>query len=109
MVSLEKLLVDISNRNSHFVLITGDFHAKFRCWSTNDTANAEGAHLVSLMTLYGLSQLITEPINNLEHSSSCIDLVFTNQTNLIRDSAIYPTLHSKCHHLIIYSKLNLKV
>ena len=61
------------------------------------------------MTLYGLNQLITEPTHILEHSSSCIDLIFTKQPNFIRDSGIHPTLHPKCHRQIIYSKLNLKI
>ena len=109
MVNLETLLADISNGTPHFVLITGDFNAKFRNWSTNDTANAEGAYLDFLMTLYGLNKLITKPTSILEHFSSSINLVFTNQPNLVSGSAIHPTLHSKCYDLIIYSKLNLEV
>ena len=61
------------------------------------------------MTLYGLNQLLTEPTHILEHTSSCIDLIFTNQPNLIRGSGIHPTLHPTCHHQLIYSKLNLKI
>ena len=37
-----------------------------------------------------------------------IDLIFTNHQNLARDSGMYATLNSKCHHQIIYYKLNLK-
>ena len=55
MINLEKMLVDISNRNPHFILIIGDFNAKSRKWSTNHTANVEGAHLDSFMTLYDLN------------------------------------------------------
>ena len=99
----------ISNRNPHFVLITGDFNAKTRTWSTYDTTTLEGAHLDSLMTLYGLNQLTTEPTHISKHSSSCTGRIFTNQSNLIRNSGIHPTLHPKCHHQIIYSNLNLKI
>ena len=56
-----------------------------------------------------MNQVITEPTHNLENSSSCIDLIFSNQLNFIMDSGVHPTLHSKCHHQIIYSKLNLKI
>ena len=79
-LNLESLLADISNRNSHFVLITGNFNVKSRNWSTYDTTTSEGAHLDYLMTLYGLNQFITEPTHILEHSSSCIDLL-SHQTN----------------------------
>ena len=44
MLNLETLLVDISNRNPHFVLITGEFNAKLRNWSTYDITTSEGAH-----------------------------------------------------------------
>ena len=44
-----------------------------------------------------------------KNSSSCIDLIFTNQPNLIMDSRVHPTLHSKCNHQIIYPKLNLEI
>ena len=44
MLNLEAPLVDISNRNPHFVLITGDFNAKARNCSTYDTTTSEGAH-----------------------------------------------------------------
>ena len=55
-----------------------------------------------------MKQVITEPTNILENSSSCIDLIFSNKPNLIMDSVVYPTLHLKRHYPIIYSKLNLK-
>ena len=74
------MLVDTSNRNSHFVLITGDFNAKSRNWSTYDTTTLEGDYLDSHMTLYDLNRLISEPKHILKHSCSCIDLFSpTNQ------------------------------
>ena len=78
MLNLEKLLVDRSNRKTHFVLITSDFKGKSRNWSTNDTTTAEGGHLNSLVTLQYLNQLIIEPTHILEHYSTCINLIFTN-------------------------------
>ena len=108
MLNLESLLADISNRNLHFVRITFDFNAKSRIWSTYDTKTSRGAHLDSPMTLYGLNQLKAEPSHILDHSSSCIDLIFTNQPNFIKESEIHP-YSPKCHHQIIYSKLNLKI
>ena len=74
--------------------------------SSNDTATAEGAQLVYLTSLHGMKQVITEATHILKNSCSCIDLIFSTQPNLITDSGVHPTLHSKCHHQIIYSKLN---
>ena len=56
-----------------------------------------------------MKQVITEPTHILENSSSCIDLIFSNQPNLIMDSGVHPALHSKCHHQIFYAKPNLKI
>ena len=42
-------------------------------------------------------------------SSSCIDLIFTDQPKLIVDTGVHPSLHSNCHHQINYYKLNLNV
>ena len=87
----------------------GNFNARSSNWSSNNKATAEGAKLDYLTSLYGMKQVITEPKHILENSSSCIDLIFSNQPNVITDSGVHPTLHSKCHHQIIYSKLNLKI
>ena len=100
--NLEKLVVNVFISNPHFILMIGDFNAKLSKWSS-DTTTAEGAQLDCLM-----KQVITEPAHVLENSSSYIDLIFSNQPNLITDSGVHPTLHSKSHHQIVYSKLNLK-
>ena len=87
----------------------GDFDAKSYNWSINDTKTPEGAHLDSITSLYGMKKLISEPTHILPQSSSCIDLIFTNQPNTVMDSGVDSSLHPKYYHLIIYSKLNLKV
>ena len=56
-----------------------------------------------------MKQLIAEPTHFLENSSSCIDLIFTNQSNFIMYAGVHPSLHSKCHHQVIYAKLNLQI
>ena len=40
---------------------------------------------------------------------SCIDLIVTDQPNLILNSGTRPSLDSKCHHQIIHSKINFKI
>ena len=109
LTNLENLLADISSRNPHFLLLLGDFNAKSKTWFINDQSSNEGTQLESLISLYGMTQLIAEPTHVLENSSSGIDLIFTNQPNLIMDSGVHPSLHSKCHHQVIYAKLNLQI
>ena len=58
---------------------------------------------------FGLSQIIKEPTHILENSSSCIDLIFTTQPNMVLESGVHHSLHQNCHHQIIFAKFNLKV
>ena len=76
--NLEKLVINLSSTNIHFILMIGDFNAKLSNWSSNDTATAGGAQLDYLTSLYGMKQCVTEPTHILENSSSCIDLIFSN-------------------------------
>ena len=107
--NLEKLISDIYSQKADFVLTTGDFNAKSCNWSINDTTTPAGAQLASITSLYGMKQLISVPTHILQQSSSCIDLIFTNQPNTVMDSGVDSFLHPKCHHQIIYSKPNLKM
>ena len=59
--------------------------------------------------MFGRKQLISDPTHILQHSSSCVDLIFVNQSNLVIDSGIHPSLHQNYHHQIIFCKLNLKI
>ena len=78
-------------------------------WSINDITTPEGAQINPITSLYGMKQLILERTHILQHSSSCIDLFFTNQPNIAIDSGLGSSLHPKCHHQIIYSILNSKI
>ena len=53
--------------------------------------------------------IISDPTHILPNSSSCIDLFFANQPNVVTENAVYPSLHLKCHHQTAFAKLNLKV
>ena len=90
------------------MLLLGDFNAKSKTWLINDQSSSEGTQLESLSSLYGMKQLIADSTHVLGNSSSCIDLIFTNQPNLIMDAGVHPSLHSKCHQ-VIYAKLNLQI
>ena len=109
ITNLEKNVVDISRSNPHFILIIDHFNTKSNNRLYNDTTAAEGAQLDYLTSLYGMKQVIAEPTHILESSASCIDLIFSNQPNILMDSGVHSSLHEKFHHQIIYSKLSLKI
>ena len=66
----------------------GDFYAKSCNWSINDTRTTEGDQLDSITSLYYMKQLILEPNHILQRSSSCIDLIFSNQPNTAMNSGV---------------------
>ena len=47
----------------------------------------------NLTSSYGMKQLISAPTHILRYSSSCIELIFVNQPNLVIDARIHPSLH----------------
>ena len=109
MINFEQLISGIITKNPLFVLITGDFNIRSSNWRKNDLFTSGGTQVYSLTTSYGLSQIISDPTHILPNSSSCIDLIFTNQPNLVTEGGVYPSLHPKCHHQIVFAKLNLNV
>ena len=51
-------------------------------------STSEGTKIDSLTTSYGLSQIISDPTHILPNSSFSIDLIFTNQPNLVTVSGV---------------------
>ena len=52
---------------------------------------------------------MSEPTHIFKNSSSCVDLIFTDQPSLIIDSSTHPSLHPNCHHKMIHCKIDLKL
>ena len=63
-----------------------------------------------LLTSLDLSQIISEPTNfEPNKNPSCIDLIITDQPNLILSCGTRGSLDSYCHHQIIYCKVNFRM
>ena len=109
LLSLEKLLCNIRNKDPAFTVLLGDFNARSKSWWVHDITNNEGTQIQSISSMYSFSQLISEPTHILQNSSSCIDPIFTNKTNIVINSGIKPSLHENCHHQITYAKFNQEI
>ena len=90
-------------------VVLGDFNVKSSNWYKHDKTTYEGSKIDAITSQFGLQQLIKEPTHILTDSSSCIDLLFTSQPNLLMESGVHSSLHQNCHHQIIYAKINFKV
>ena len=78
----------------------------FNKTQSNNINTTEGLNLFSLMSSDGFSQLIHEPTYIQANSSSCIDLVFTDQPNLSVNAGVHASLHPNYHHQIVHSNFN---
>ena len=61
------------------------------------------ANCNTVTSKFGLQQLINEPTHHTRNSSSCNDLTYASQPNLVIESGIHSSLHENCHHQIIYA------
>ena len=90
-------------------IVLGDFNAKSKNWCKADITSLEGSMIDTIASSYGLNQLTQEPAHILNLLSSCIDLMFTSQPNFVMQSGIHSSLHSNCHHQIVFAKFTLSV
>ena len=90
-------------------VITGDFNARSPQWWALDKENNEDREISFLTCSVGYSQLIDQPTHITKESSSCIDLIFTSNPSFISASGVELSLYEKCHHNLIYGKINFNV
>ena len=107
---IETTCSNIAQESPISSLFLGDFNAKCISWWPGGINNSCGLLLNDLLTTNGYSQLIKEPTNFEPNKiPTCIDLIFSNQQNIVLDSGVLPSLSTLCHHQIIYAKINLKI
>ena len=106
--NLDLTLEGSTGKNSFLSVIIVDFNVNFSKWCSIDKTTPEGAKLDNLTPQYELTQFFKIPTNIFENYRSCIDLIFTSQTNLVVEVGfgLHPYLHENCHHQIIYSKFD---
>ena len=108
LLNFEQLLTYLNSIKPHVLLVTGDFNVRSSKWWSDDIDKIEGTRLESITSYHGLYQIINEPTHILPFAS-CIDLIHTNQPNLVINSGAHPSLHQNCHHQIIFAQISLKV
>ena len=107
--NLELILDKIFETNPFLVNAIGNFNTKLSQWYKNDETTTEGSKIANFTSQYGLKQIINQPAHIHNNLPSCIDFLFTLQPNLVMESSVHSSLHSNCHHQIIYARFNLKI
>ena len=102
--------MDILCQNNPFLIVLiEDLNAKSKNWYCHDKSSHEGNAIENVTAQFGLQQIINEPTHISNTSSSCIDLIFMSQPNLVTDPGVHSSLHPNCHHQIVFAKLNLHI
>ena len=107
--NIELNLDSVMVNSSFLTVIIGEFNAKLSLWYNNDITTYEGPKPDGVTSQFGLQKITKESPHLIGDSSSCIDLIFTTQPNLVVESGIHSSLHANCHHHITFTKLNLKI
>ena len=107
--NLEYNLDSVIVNNPFLTVILGDMNAKSSLWYNNDITTYQGSKIDGVTSYFELQQIIKEPTHCIVDSSSCVDLIFTTQPNLVMESGVHFSLHANCHHHITFAKLNLKI
>ena len=85
------------------MFFAGDFNGKSQVWWPDGDVTPEGREIEDMLTSLGLSQEISEPTNfEPGKNPSCIDIIVTDQPNIVLDSGNRASLDPFCHHQIIY-------
>ena len=101
---------NIQAENPFALFFTGDFNGHSQLWWNDGDTNLEGQEMEELFNSLNLSQIISEPTNfEPGKKPSCIDLILTDQPNLVLASGTRASLDTNCHHQIIYCKVNFRI
>ena len=93
----------------YFLVIIGDFNAPSKSYCLDEITTNDGSKTDSPSTTHGLHKLIYQPAHLILTFFTCIDLIFTDQPNLVSNSGVHSFLHKNCHHQINFCKLNLRI
>ena len=78
-ITLHKVALD----NAFMLVVNGDLNAKSKHWHPSDRTTYDGNIIETITSHFGLHQLIHDPTQILGKSSSCIELIFTSQPNMV--------------------------
>ena len=109
--NFENLTNNIKNEKPYTMFFTGDFNGHTQAWYPDGDTNAEGTLLDDLFSTLNLTQLISEPTHFFRDDCkpSCIDLIITDQPNLVLDCGVRPSLDPTVKHQMIFCKINYKI
>ena len=96
---------------TYAAFFASDINGHTQAWYPEWHTNIEGVKLGEMLSSLNLSQIINEPTHFFRDdcAPSCIDIVLTDQPNLVMSSGVRPSLDPTVKHQITFCKLNFKI
>ena len=93
------------------MFFAGDVNGHTQAWYPEGDTNPVDAKLEEMFSEQSLHQIITEPTHYFRDdcNPSCIDIILTDQPNLVMNSGVRPTLDPTVKHQMTFCKLNFKI
>ena len=92
-MNFKNLYSKIKAENPFAMFFAGEFNGKSQIWWHYGDETPEGREFEDMLTSLGFSQVISEPTNfEPGKNPSCIDLIVTDQPNIILDSGTRSSL-----------------
>ena len=80
-------------------IVIGGFNARCRNWWAGDANSNAGKESESLTSTAGYTQLIDKPTHFFSGRSSCIDLIFCNNPEIVSECGIDHCFFQTCHRV----------
>ena len=111
LLNFENLHKSIQSEKPYATFYAGDANAHTQVWYPGGDTNAEGVKLDELFSNLNLTQLIDEPTHFFRDDCvpSCIDIILTDQPNLVMSSGVRPSLDPTVKHQMTFCKINFKI
>ena len=108
---LENLYAKIKGEKPYATFFAGDLNGHTQSWWPEGDTNAEGVLLDDLFSDLNLTQLISEATHFFRDDCkpSCIDLIITDQPNIVLDSGVRASLDPAVKHQITFCKIDFKI
>ena len=111
VTNFENLCTAIKREKPYAMFFAGDVNGHTQAWYPEGDTNPVGAKLEEMFSEQSLHQIITEPTHYFRDdcNPSCIDIILTDQPNLVMNSGVRPTLDPTVKHQMTFCKLNFKI
>ena len=91
----------------HCIILAGDLNAHNSVWYKGDNTDSLGSSLQRIFDKNMVSQMTNGPTYITNNSQTCLDLLVTDQPNIILKNEIHPSLHTNCSHQVVYTKVGI--